>query len=62
VEAKNINVFSVKENIQVTFFHCLHPTFRSRDSLVGIVTSYGLDGPGLIPGSARFFSSPQPPD
>jgi hypothetical protein len=32
---------------------------KSRDSPVGIVTGYGLDGPGSIPGSARFFSSPQ---
>jgi hypothetical protein len=34
----------------------------SWDSSVGIATGYGLDGPGLIPGSARFFSSPQCPD
>jgi hypothetical protein len=33
----------------------------SWDSSVGIVTGYGLDSPGLIPGSARFFSSPQHP-
>jgi hypothetical protein len=31
-------------------------------SPVGIATSYGLDGPGSIPGSVRFFSSPQRPD
>jgi hypothetical protein len=31
----------------------------SRDSSVAIVTGYGLDSPGSIPGSARFFSSPQ---
>jgi hypothetical protein len=29
-----------------------------RDSSVGIVTGYALDGPGSIPGSAQFFSSP----
>jgi hypothetical protein len=33
--------------------------YRNRDSSVGIVTGYGLDGPGSIPGSARFFFSPQ---
>jgi hypothetical protein len=27
----------------------------SRDSSVGIATSYGFDGPGLISGSERFF-------
>jgi hypothetical protein len=31
----------------------------SWDSSIGIVTGYGLDGLGLIPGSARLFSSPQ---
>jgi hypothetical protein len=31
----------------------------SRDSSVGLATGYALDGPGSIPGSARFFSSPQ---
>jgi hypothetical protein len=30
-------------------------------SSVGIATGYGLDGPGLIPGNAKFFSS-QPSD
>jgi hypothetical protein len=35
---------------------------RSRDSSVGIVTGYMLDGPGSIPGSARFLISPQRPD
>jgi hypothetical protein len=29
---------------------------------VGIATDYGLDDPGSIPGSTRFFSSPQRPD
>jgi hypothetical protein len=29
---------------------------------VGIVMGYGLDGPGSIPGSTRFVSSPQHPD
>jgi hypothetical protein len=28
----------------------------------GIVMGYGLDGPGSIPGCARFFSSQQRPD
>jgi hypothetical protein len=34
-------------------------TRRSLGSSVGIVTVYGLGDPGLIPGIARFFSSPQ---
>jgi hypothetical protein len=29
---------------------------------VGIAVGYGLDGPGLIPGTATFFSPPQWPD
>jgi hypothetical protein len=33
-----------------------------RDSSVSKSTGYGLDDPGSIPGSARFFSSPQRPD
>jgi hypothetical protein len=35
---------------------------RNWDRSVGIATGYGLDGPGSIPGNARFFSSPQRPD
>jgi hypothetical protein len=31
-------------------------------SLLSIVTGYGLDGPSLIPGRVKFFSSPQHPD
>jgi hypothetical protein len=34
----------------------------SQGSSVGIVTGYSLDGLGLIPGSAKFFSSSQHPD
>jgi hypothetical protein len=33
----------------------------SRENSVGIMTDYGLDGPPLIPGNGRFFSSPRPP-
>jgi hypothetical protein len=33
----------------------------SRDSSVGIVTGYGLDSLGSIPGKAISFSSPQRP-
>jgi hypothetical protein len=29
---------------------------------VGTPMGYGLDGPGLIPGNARFFSCPQRPN
>jgi hypothetical protein len=35
---------------------------RRRDSSVGTPKGYGLVGPGLIPGSVRFFSFPQRPD
>jgi hypothetical protein len=35
---------------------------RNRDSSVDIATGYGLDGPDSIPGSARFFPSPERPD
>jgi hypothetical protein len=35
---------------------------RSRDNPIGAATSYRLDDFGSIPGSARFFSSPQRPD
>jgi hypothetical protein len=31
--------------------------FWSQDSPVGTVMGYGLDGPGCIPSSVRFFSS-----
>jgi hypothetical protein len=34
----------------------------SRDSSVSIVTGYGMEGPGSIPGSVKFFPSPQRPD
>jgi hypothetical protein len=36
-------------------------TERSRDSLVGIVTGYGLGGPGSTPGIPSLFSSPHVP-
>jgi hypothetical protein len=45
--------------IFVNLFICFK---GSRDSSVIIATVYGLDDPGSIPGSARFFSSPQRPD
>jgi hypothetical protein len=36
---------------------------RSPDSLVGVVTGYGLDGPGFDSQCGKiFFSSPQRPD
>jgi hypothetical protein len=35
---------------------------RSRFFVIGIARGYGLDGPGSIPGSARFFSSLQRSD
>jgi hypothetical protein len=36
--------------------------FRSRDNSVGLVTGDGLDGPGSIPGSSRYFFPPEHPD
>jgi hypothetical protein len=35
---------------------------RSRDSSVGIATGYGLDAPGSISITGKFFFSPQCPD
>jgi hypothetical protein len=40
-------------------------SFRSRDSVVGIATGYGLDDRGLgvrVPVWSRIFSSPRRPD
>jgi hypothetical protein len=40
-------------------------TFRSRDSVVGIATCYGLDNRGVgvrVPVGSRIFSSPYRPD
>jgi hypothetical protein len=41
---------------------CSPCSLRSRDSSVGIPTSYGMGSPGSIPGMAKVFSSPQRPD
>jgi hypothetical protein len=42
----------------------LGPTFLNilTPNGIGIATGYGLDGPGSISGSARFFCSPQRPE
>jgi hypothetical protein len=45
----NIKIFSIFEN-----------SCGSQDSSVGIATDCGLDNPGSIPGSARFFYSQYP--
>jgi hypothetical protein len=50
--------------VSLPFSHeIINITFSMNDydvySSVGIETSYGLDGPGSMPGSARLFSSPQ---
>jgi hypothetical protein len=39
----------------------LYMKIVSRDSSIGIVTGHVLDGPDSIPGSAKFFLSPQSP-
>ena len=36
-------------------YHCLGTLQVCRDSSVGIVTRYGLDGPGTNPGWAKIF-------
>jgi hypothetical protein len=58
-----LTVTAVKTSNFLTVFSictlCIH---RSQNSSVGIVTGYGLDGPGSIPSSERFFSSPDHPD
>jgi hypothetical protein len=45
-------------NTLATRTHTTMIPSMSRNSSVGIVTSYGLDGPASIPGNARFFSFP----
>jgi hypothetical protein len=50
---------SNKKDENVSQFCCKKYTLDWRwDSSVSIVMGYGLDGPGLIPDSARFVSSP----
>jgi hypothetical protein len=46
------------EKHKLSYTYC----FRSQDSSVGIATGYGLDGPGSIPRSGRYFISPQRPE
>jgi hypothetical protein len=38
----------------------LMQSFAMSSSLCDIATGYGVEGPGSIPGSARFFSSQRP--
>jgi hypothetical protein len=40
----------------------INSNYQSRDSSAGRAMGYELEGPGMIPGSARFFSSPKRPD
>jgi hypothetical protein len=43
----------------------INKSFKSRDSVVGIATGYGLDDQGIgvrVPVGARIFSSPRRPD
>jgi hypothetical protein len=50
---------------QGKIFHFSSVQTRSRDSIVGIVTSYGLDDRGVgvqVPVGSRIFSSPDHPD
>jgi hypothetical protein len=43
-------------------FHNLRKFIRSRDSVVGIATSYGLDDPVRVPVESKIFPSPNRPD
>jgi hypothetical protein len=40
-------------SVSTFFIVLLNPKFRELDSWVGMVTNYGLDGPGLNPGRAK---------
>jgi hypothetical protein len=53
-----INAWKIKKICEL-FEQALNDVQRSQDSSVSIAMGYVLDGPGLIPISARFFSSPQ---
>jgi hypothetical protein len=46
----------IKE-VNKQFWHAMSSFFESWDSSVGIVTGYGLDGLGSIPGRGKRFSS-----
>jgi hypothetical protein len=49
---------TINENVSI--FYTSTPTYRGRDSSVGIATSYGLDGPGIESRwEARFFAHVQ---
>jgi hypothetical protein len=53
----------VMDEVQkVLQFHTHAVLKRSRDRSVGIAMSYGLEDSGSIPGSDKFFPSPQRPD
>jgi hypothetical protein len=66
--ARSQSLYRVRYPGSLLFCHVLSVSFvckqsgtTSRDSSVPTATSYGLDGPGLIPGRTRFFSSSQCP-
>jgi hypothetical protein len=58
----NVQNASLNHMLPVWVFKNKPLKVRSLDSPVGTATSYGLARPGSIPGSYRFFSSPQRPD
>jgi hypothetical protein len=57
--------YALLDSVNLIIFACLLPTFKNRDSAVGIATGYGLDDQGVgvrIPVGARIFTSPCLPD
>jgi hypothetical protein len=45
------------------YFACVPASLKGRDSSVGIVSGYGLDGPGIekkFPVGVRFFDTSRP--
>jgi glucose uptake protein GlcU len=62
---KNITMFTLGFSWDQINIHQVHNFFRSRDSVVGIATSYGLDDLGVgvrVPVGSRIFCSPNRPD
>jgi hypothetical protein len=58
-------VFKKKNQSRSYLNHLVHTIYKSRDSVVGIATGYGLEDRGVgvrVPVGSRIFSSPRYPD
>jgi hypothetical protein len=72
IPANPLRMFPLDQRLETLNSHCICPRSvfsrylqRSRDSVVGIATGYGLDDRGVgvrVPLGSRIFSSPRPPD